>query len=167
MARKRTVRVLSNQTAEFVCPSCKKTRIIRLEQEIRSSTPVRMRFQCECGSRHVLFLEKRTSVRKVVNIEGRLQVNGEPLAITIKNLSRDGLMFSPSSRLDVEVGERLAVDFTLEQVQPISFSKQIEVRWKTDIEIGAEYVAETGGSSYDPTYDLALAQYPADNGSTD
>jgi predicted RNA-binding Zn-ribbon protein involved in translation (DUF1610 family) len=162
MAQRKTINVLDNQTAEFVCPSCKETRIIRLEEEIRSSTPVRMRYLCDCGTRHVLFLEKRTSVRKKVAIEGSLKVDGDSLPITIKNLSRNGLMFTPSNcRIEVEIGDRMSVDFALEQVQRVSFSKKIEVRWKTNLEIGAEFVAERGRSPYDPAYDLALAQYQA------
>jgi predicted RNA-binding Zn-ribbon protein involved in translation (DUF1610 family) len=167
MARRKTVNVLGNQTAEFICPICKETRIIRLEQEIRSSTPVRMRYRCDCGARHVLFLEKRACVRKTVNIEGLLQLDGESLPITIKNLSRDGLMFTPSSRIELEIGGRMAVDFALEDVQRVSFSKKIEVKWKTDIEIGAEFVTEAGRRSYDPTYDLALAQLKAPAESVD
>jgi predicted RNA-binding Zn-ribbon protein involved in translation (DUF1610 family) len=162
MARRKIVNVLEDQTAEFLCPSCKETRIIQLEQEIRSSTPVRMRYRCECGTRHVLFLEKRASVRKRVNIDGQLKLDGESLPIVIKNLSRNGLMFTSNERrIEVEIGDRMSVDFALEQGPRIDFSKKIEVMWKSDIEIGAAFVAEAGSSQYDPTYDLALAQYQA------
>jgi predicted RNA-binding Zn-ribbon protein involved in translation (DUF1610 family) len=160
MVQRKTAYVRSDNTAKFVCSDCKQTQIIRLEQQLRSSTPVRLRYRCECGSAHVIFLEKRAAVRKKVEIPGQVTFDSRKLPVTIKNLSRTGLLFEPRLPIEVEPGEELSIEFELDHVEKLSFSKHAVVRWSGEIEIGAEFITKDRSDPYDPVYDLALAQYP-------
>lgn len=156
MAERKRAYVTGDRTAEFVCPTCGETGSVLLAERIRTSTPVRMRFRCRCGAAHVIFVEKRISGRKAVTVSGRLLTGNGEASMTIRNLSRHGLMFELGEQTELEVGQRVVVRFELTTVDTTRVEKDVTVRWTSDHSVGGEY----SSTEYDRFYDIALAQYP-------
>jgi hypothetical protein len=160
MARKTAV-VRPDNTAEFVCTSCGETHIITVERPLRSSTPVRTRIRCQCGSSHAVFLERRAYVRKEVALRGsfRLLDDDRERAMTVRNLSRTGLLFEPDDDDPLAVDDRVMVDFTFGNQLITRIHKEASIRRIDDRQVAGEFTAGKKGDPLDPRYDLALAQY--------
>jgi predicted RNA-binding Zn-ribbon protein involved in translation (DUF1610 family) len=156
MADRKRAYVTGEKTAEFVCPTCGETGAVPLAERIRTSTPVRMRYRCRCGAAHVIYVEKRISGRKAVSIPGRFIAGNGEASMTIRNLSRHGLMFDVDEQTEVEVGQRVVVRFDLTTVDTTHVEKDVTVRWTSDHSVGGEF----SSGEYDRFYDIALAQYP-------
>jgi hypothetical protein len=157
MAERKRAYVTGDRTAEFVCPTCGATCSIALAEQIRTSTPVRMRLRCRCGAAHVVYVEKRVSGRKAVSISGRFIGGDGEAPMTIRNLSRRGLMFELEEQTELEVGQQVLVRFDLKTVDTLRVEKEVTVRWTADHRVGGEF----SSTEYDRFYDIALAQYPA------
>ncbi len=158
MAKKKRAFIRADNSAAFDCPNCGKTGIIKLETQVKSSTPIRARYRCPCGRSHVVFLEKRAHVRREVELAAELVVGSTRQAITIRNLSRFGLMFEQGDGIELKVGDRAVVEFQLEHAERTPFVKRITVRHVSPSQVGAEFTANGRRPHYDPVYDLALAQ---------
>lgn len=157
MARQRrnTLVVTPDSTAEYTCV-CGATHVLGVDPELlRSSTPVRMRFRCPCGRRRVFFLERRAAVRKEVNLPGVLGVDRGrgTRAVTIRNLSRNGVLFEVDGEDELAIGDRVVLEFELEHAEVTRFRKRAVVRRIAGFEVGAEFA----GRQYDRVYDMALA----------
>lgn len=161
MTQRKRVFVESDNCARFVCPECGTIHTIRATSQFRSSTPVRTRVVCDCGARHVVYVERRASGRKDVEIGGWFSVNGDGVKrqMTVRNLSRSGLLFEPQEVVDVGVGDDVFVEFELVNAVITPVVKGACVRRLAGAAVGAEYAAGADGSTYDPVYDLALALY--------
>ena len=156
MAEKKRAYVTGEKTAEFVCPTCGETGAVTLAERVRTSTPVRVRYRCRCGAAHVIYVEKRVSGRKAVSIPGWFVGGAGEASMTIRNLSRHGLMFELEEPVDLEVGQRVLVRFDLTTIDTTHVEKDVIVRWTADHQVGGEYSSE----EYDRFYDIALAQFP-------
>lgn len=157
MARRRrnTLVITSESTADYTCV-CGAVHSLNVDPELlRSSTPVRMRFRCPCGRRRVFFLERRTAVRKEVNLPGVLSLErgGGSRAVQIRNLSRNGALLELDGQDELAVGDRLVLEFELEHAETTRFRKRAVVRRVGGLEVGAEFL----GREYDRVYDMALA----------
>ena len=161
MSHKRTAVLRRDNTAETVCPHCGKTQVFRVETQVRSSTPVRATVRCSCGRAHAVYLERRTFVRKVVDISGVFQLQGDKLEhpMTIFNLSRTGLMFTTDDPNKIDIGDRLLVDFSFGNVQITHIHKQVRVIRVAEEGVGAEFYSGRRRDPLDHVYDLALAMY--------
>ncbi len=161
-ARKR-VFLRGANAADFECPDCGHTTTVRLEEPVRSSTPVRVRLRCTCGRGHAVFLERRASGRKRVEIAGRFSVDGDGdrLDMVVRDLSRTGILFDPAEEAPaLAVGDIVVVEFELASARPLKVVKQARVRRLDDGSVGAEYRGVADGTVRDPEYDLALAFHP-------
>lgn len=158
MADRKRAYVTGSRTAEFVCPSCGVTGSIPLAEQMRTSTPLRMRYRCECGVSHTVYVEKRISGRKAVVIPGWFVGCDGERPMTVRNLSRTGLMFEMDEPEELEVGQRLLVRFELTTLETTRVEKDVTVRWMSEAKVGGEYCS----GEYDRFYDMALAQYPAE-----
>ncbi len=158
MAKKKRAYLRDDNSAAFDCPDCGVPGVIELRDGIRSSTPVRTRYRCQCGRSHVVFVEKRAHVRRTVRLGGQLQLGDRWWSVTILNLSRTGMMFEVLEGCELQVGTRAVVEFQLEHAERTPFLKKIMVRHVSGRLVGAEYRANRQRDLYDPVYDLALAQ---------
>jgi len=156
MAGRKRAFVTGERTAEFVCTICGQTVSFPLAERIRTSTPVRMRCRCECGASHVVYVEKRISGRKAVTIPGWFSCGNGGAPMTVRNLSRTGLMFEVEELSGIELGQRVVVRFDLTTVETTHVEKDVTVRCTSEHNVGGEF----SSGEYDRIYDMALAQYP-------
>ena len=154
-------------TAEYTCPECGRTLVLRPDRPVRESTPVRVRVQCACSRTHVVLVERRLHVRKEVNLPGLWSLPGEQPShrMVVQNLSRTGMLLRLGDIGVIDIDDRILVEFALGAPQLITFRKEVVVRRSLGFSVGAEFAPGSNGDAYDPIYDLALAQHPTDHSS--
>ena len=145
-------------TAELDCPECGARVAIAVDPSLlRHSTPIRARARCRCGWSHAVYLERRASARRDVDLPGVLFLNGREEPVRVENLSRNGIRLGLGDGIDLPPGERLVVAFTLNPGRQQRFERRMVIRWVDGKSAGGEFVDGSGRPEYDPAYDLALA----------
>ncbi len=114
-------RVFLNDRGEgtFICPVCEKGVIRDLSQFTESQTAVRLKCKCSCGNIYRVLVERRRHFRQTVSLVGMFTFkgnNGRPTKglIKIRDISKSGIQFSVNSMPEFKVGDRLTIEFTLD-----------------------------------------------------
>ena len=114
-------RVFLNDRGEgtFICPACEKGVIRDLSQFAETRTAVRLKCKCSCGNDYRVLLERRRHFRKPTNLVGMFFFrggHGSPRKglIKIRDISQSGIQFSVNSIPEFEVGDKLIIEFTLD-----------------------------------------------------
>jgi hypothetical protein len=114
-------RVFINDNGEgtFICPACNKGVIKDLSAFLDTQSVVRFKCKCSCGKVYRVLVERRRHFRKPVNLVGMFffqNSQGHPVKglIRIQDISQSGIRFSVNSVPDFKVGEKLIIEFTLD-----------------------------------------------------
>ena len=120
-AEKNERRVFLNDRGEgtFICPACEKGVIRDLSPFSESRKAVRLKCKCSCGNVYRVLVERRQHFRKVANLVGMFtfrDANARPTKglIKIRDISKSGIQFSVNSMPEFKVGDRLTIEFTLD-----------------------------------------------------
>jgi hypothetical protein len=118
---KREDRVFINDRGEatFICPTCNKGVIRDLSDFMHTRSAVRLKCRCSCGNVYRVLVERRRHFRKPVNLVGLFFYTGGKCGqvkglIKIRDISQSGLQFSINSMPEFKVGEKLTIEFTLD-----------------------------------------------------
>ncbi len=144
-----TALLKDGKTANIACKNCNHQRLLDIS-EIRT-IGTRLKVTCSCG--HVMYIkvELRREHRKTVNLEGIfIRGRGERIAmksddwgrILINNISRHGVGFKVTGKLDVRVNDRFRVKFTLDNTASSVVQKQVVVRSVTEETVGCQFVGK-------------------------
>lgn len=121
MPEKQEHRVFVNDHGQgsFICPACSKGVIRDLNDFLDVRSAVRLKCKCSCGHVYRVLVERRRHFRKPVNLAGMFiyQNNeGYPVKglIKVMDISQTGIRFSVNSVPDFKVGDKLIVEFTLD-----------------------------------------------------
>ena len=114
-------RVFMNDRGEgtFICPACEKGVIRDLSEFVSAKTAVRLKCKCACGHVYRVLVERRRHFRKSVNLMGKftfLNPQGRSVRglIRIRDISQSGIQFSINNMPDFAVGDKLDIEFTLD-----------------------------------------------------
>ena len=114
-------RVFLNDRGEgtFICPACEKGVIRDLNQFADTHTAVRLKCKCSCGNVYRVLVERRRHFRKSTNLVGMFsytQGRGRPVKglIRIRDISQSGVRFSVNNIPEFTVGDKLIIEFTLD-----------------------------------------------------
>lgn len=114
-------RVFLNDRGEgtFICPACEKGVIRDLSQFAESSAAIRLKCKCSCGNVYRVLVERRRHFRKPTNLVGMysyLGKTGRPVKglIKIRDISKSGIRFSVNNIPEFGVGDKLVIEFTLD-----------------------------------------------------
>jgi hypothetical protein len=134
-AEKREDRVFINDRGEatFICKACNKGVIRDLSDFILTRSAVRLKCKCSCGNVYRVLVERRRHFRKPVNLIGVLfyaagkggQVKG---LIKIRDISQSGIQFSINSMPEFKVGDKLTIEFTLDDEEHSKIREEGTVR---------------------------------------
>jgi hypothetical protein len=134
-AENKTDRVFINDRGEgaFICPACNKGVIRNLSSFMNTESAVRLKCKCSCGNVYRVLVERRRHVRKPVNLVGMYIFKGSsgtPMKgmIRIRDISRSGIRFSVNNIPDFKVGDKLTIEFTLDDVERSSIREEGVVR---------------------------------------
>ncbi len=150
----RTVYVNDENKAVFACPACSGIRTVDVSKFLSVQGNAKIKAKCPCGHSYQVILERRKHYRKTTKLAGAFFANNDKREwpITINNLSRSGLEFTTSYAKNLNTGDRVDIEFRLDDKNKSLIKKNIIIRKINGKQIGAEF-------SFVDEYDKALGFY--------
>jgi len=123
----------SDNKATFVCPNCNKTKTVRIARFKKTQQKVNIKFTCVCGHYREALLERRNFRRKKTTLPGIFSRHIEKSGIekgnmVVMDISRAGVKFKSHVPADFTVGDRLCVDFHLNNREKTFIKKEAIVK---------------------------------------
>lgn len=138
--------VNEDNKATLACPDCERSRTIDATPFIYMARAVRIKIKCPCGFHYPAELERRRHFRKVVHFQGtyRQAMGGRHVGrgtMAVLDLSRTGVRMRLSGDRDFRVGDRLVLEFQLDDHKRSRIRKESVVRRIDGKDLGAEFAA--------------------------
>lgn len=155
------VYVNDDQTATFVCPECQKPTVKNVSKYMARNELVNLKVTCSCGHTYSAFLEKRKKFRKQTNLSGIYKYPGTNAdkqltettgKLTVTDISFTGLRVRLPLPPRFAVGDKIHVEFTLNDQNQSLIRKEVLVRNTSGLYAGLEY-------AFNQSYDSALGFY--------
>ncbi|MDM8517632.1 PilZ domain-containing protein [Desulfobacterales bacterium HSG16] len=148
----------NDDKAMFVCPSCGKEKILDVSRYKDVGKTVRLKRICSCGYSHIVLLERRKFYRKSVAIPGIFMKENEreTRKMLVIDLSRSGVKIETEEGVTLKLGERLFVEFRLDNRQKTLIRKEVFVRSVFGRQAGTEFCSRNHDNPIDKAYDMAI-----------
>jgi len=154
-----TEKVFINQdnTATFVCPSCQRAKAANVEKYKNLDKAIWVTSRCSCGHVWKVILERRKSHRRTTKIEGVYfhRMSNQKLQkgkMTVEDVSRSGLRIRLENNQMSAIGDKLMVEFNLDDRANSLIKKEVVIRNMSGCHIGAEFCSKDD-------YDRAIGFY--------
>ncbi len=153
--------ISADQTATFICPQCQKPKILNVSKYLSRNTQIKLKVTCGCGHQYVALLEKRKKFRKQTNLNGIYKYtyqspDGRHIEdigkMTLTNLSFSGLRVKVFFPPRFSVGDKLTVEFKLDDVKKSFVRKEVIVKNIDGLTAGLEFI-------FNDPYDAILGFY--------
>jgi Zn ribbon nucleic-acid-binding protein len=131
----------SQNMATFVCPECQKAKTIDVSQYKDIDKAVRVKCRCACGHSYTVLLERRKFYRKEADLPGiyNLPAKKRKGNMLVKNLSRNGLKLELTRPESFKIGDKLVVEFRLNDSKKTLITQEVVVRSIEGKYIGTEF----------------------------
>lgn len=151
----------NDNMATFVCPKCKKQTTADVSEYKDINKAVRIQHTCSCGYSQTVLLERRKFYRKDVNIKGIYTLPQERgrKPMTVMDLSRSGLKLELNGEGEVKAGDRITVEFKLDNPQKTLIKKDVIVKTAFGRMAGTEFCSRDPNNAIDKAYDIAIGFY--------
>lgn len=150
------VHISTSNTATFVCPNCENTSTVDVSKYAKVEKRVTVNVKCRCGHRFTVVLEKRKKYRKQTNLPGtytNLDVDNDKGIMAVMDISGTGLKLKLNVSRNFKIGDRLKVEFQLDDKRHTSITKKVVVQNISDHYVG---VAFAPGEPDDPALGFYL-----------
>lgn len=127
-------------TANSACPECGELQTLDVSKYQNIEKEVRLKCTCKCKHVFPVILERREHVRKEVLFPGVIFLKRKQRPVTIVNISRFGLQIRISRALNITSGDRVNIEFTLDDATRSRVRKKMIVRNIVENKIGMEFV---------------------------
>jgi hypothetical protein len=151
------IRVFLNdkKNGTFICPACNNGVIKHLGQFSQSPKAIRLKCKCKCGHVYRVLVERRRFFREPVNLVGTYHFSeGGTIPkkgmIKILDISQSGLQFSLNSMPEFKVGDRIIVEFRMDDRERSQIREMGTVKDIRSNKIGLQF------DSVDPNNGLGL-----------
>jgi len=131
--------------ASFACPKCKKSKTVNIKKYQKTKQRVKVNCKCPCGHSFEALLERRNYRRKETTLPGifsrTVGATGiERGNIVIMDLSRAGLKFKSHVKAEFRIGDRLCIDFHLNDREKSFIKKDAIIKnISLDSQIGTQF----------------------------
>lgn len=134
--------VNSKLKAMLTCPYCGVAKQKDVSRFMGHETEVRLKYKCSCKKTVSIILERRSSIRKDVDFKGSYFDGTRKYPIQIKNISRRGLMIDWPKKLKMESGQRIEIEFTLDDPRRSTIRREVRVKkYISSTSIGCEFLS--------------------------
>ncbi|MEA3446398.1 MAG: PilZ domain-containing protein [Bacteroidota bacterium] len=146
------VYINGNSSVTVICPQCHKNKTINPSDNKETDNIAMLKCQCDCGHSYTVMLERRKFYRKSTNLPGAYSYKKTNLPgiyihedrddrglMTVINISRSGLKIRLNMTRDFNFGDRLRVEFNLDDRDRSSIKKSVIVRNVEKKFIGVEF----------------------------
>lgn len=147
--------------ASFTCPACKKRRMLNVAGYRNIQEEVRITHRCSCGKDCTFLLERRIFPRKRVRLSGNYIWKERRKTMIVKDISRGGVKLELASEMEMkmEIGDKLVIEFCLDDQRQTLIHKEVIVRYKREPYIGVEFCLPAVTTSFDRLNDKAITDY--------
>ena len=133
--------------AAIECPLCRKTKLSDFSRFKHLGRKVTINVSCPCGHTFQVLLERRRHFRKFTNFPGAYKTIyppafGQKRTMTVKDVSMSGLRLKVSPPPPFKKGDRLSVEFRLDDHRRSLVKKEVIVRSIADSMVGAEFCSK-------------------------
>ncbi len=147
--------ITSDNTVAITCPQCQKTISKDISQYTEADNVIKLKVKCPCGHLFTVFLERRKQYRKATGLRGTYLYTPSHGAsknaqhwghMKITDISRTGIRMKLSVQPRFQVGDRITVDFRLDDTNNSQIKRDVVIRRIKGMEVGATYAM---AQSYD------------------
>jgi hypothetical protein len=139
------VYITEEHKTTLACPACERSRTVDVSACVKLARPVQIKIKCPCGHQYPATLERRRHFRKAVNLKGTLSsqrgdASGARGRMAVMDLSRSGVRMRLDAGRRISVGDRLLVEFQLDDQQHSTIRRESVVRRVDGLDLGAEFI---------------------------
>ncbi len=128
--------------ANFTCPECSIIKQMDVSKFGNINKKVNLKVTCsKCKYKFSVDLERRQHVRKTVELEGFLNIKNEKFSVKIVDISRLGLKIKTTTLLDLNIGDKMILDFVLDDATHSNVSKEVKIKKINERDIGVEFLS--------------------------
>jgi len=143
--------------ANITCAQCGKVSGTDVSKFKHTDKAVNLKVTCACGHKFSVILERRLHIRKGVDLKGTLTFKDKKYGMKIFDISRMGLKLRTEIILAIQEGERLVIDFILDDFGKSRVEKEVIVKKTNGTDIGVEF---TSHNHYDKFGPYILFHFP-------
>ncbi len=134
------------ENAQLTCDQCQTALVLDPNQVTADAPPLEV--TCACGAMMHVDSDGRKYPRYATNLPGQYthSTSGKTGALVVKDMSFGGLRFITSALNQIADGDRLEIQFTLDDEAKSLISEPIDVRYVNQKTIGAEFA---NGENFD------------------
>ena len=141
--------ITNNNTATFVCPQCGNTSVVNVAKYAAIDRKVTVNCKCKCGHIFSVSLEKRRQYRKSTDLPGEYSYrmpNGDvdKGVMRVVDISSNGLKLKLNVDRKFDGGERLQVEFHLDDKRRTFIEKEVIVRNVKKNLVGTSFAPNEG-----------------------
>ncbi len=161
--------VNDDNIAVFICPECKKTKNVDIARHKNLDKSCKIKCTCPCGHVYNAILEKRKHYRKKTDLPGIYitimsslgtdfveEVGRGTLRVT--DISRYGLQLTLKVKRSFNIGDKIAVEFKLDDKQNTPIKKEVIIRSIEGLVIGVEFCSVDPSDPSDKAIGFYLLQ---------
>ena len=143
----------SFDTARFVCPECKREKIMQLSGYGIKKKQTKVKCRCRCGHTCMVTLEKKTDSIQNTQLLGtfiseeNIKCSGKMI---IKKLNSQGLMLKTNIEQGILPGLRLFLEFVLDDAKQSIVKKEVVVKAKKGRYLSAEFTSDEHSDNLGP-----------------
>lgn len=143
--------ITDDYTATFLCSKCGCSKKKDVSQLKNMHKALHVNYKCVCGHAFSVLLERRKFFRKDVNLTGGFIYSDTKsiTSMTVKNISRTGLKVELKDIGGVAGGDRLFVEFHLDDKDKTLIREEVIVKSITGGLLNVEFTSSKPGSLYD------------------
>ncbi|MCP3874362.1 MAG: hypothetical protein GY699_14560 [Desulfobacteraceae bacterium] len=137
-----------NNIIHVTCPKCgnERDKDVSLYLNLSLDQAIQFRYNCPCGHKFSLLIERRQYIRKSVNLKGVLICNRHKykilvLDILIMDISRYGLKIKLIDKLNIEKGQKVVIEFQLNDKLKSNVTKEAIIKNVIFPSIGVEFLS--------------------------
>jgi predicted RNA-binding Zn-ribbon protein involved in translation (DUF1610 family) len=141
--------ITSKNTATFVCPECGNSTVADVTKYAALDSAVTVKCTCNCGHLFKVSLEKRRQYRKTTDLPGMYyysMANGEmdKGIMRVVDISSNGLKLKLNVERKFKGGEKLRVEFHLDDKRHTFINKEVIVRNVHKDLVGTSFASTEG-----------------------
>ena len=143
------VYISKKNTATFVCPNCENTTTADVTRYAKIDKTVRVNIKCRCGQAFTAVLEKRRRYRKNTRLPGTYSYERpdgtlDKGIMRVEDISSSGMKLKLNVGRAFNVGDRIKVEFNLDDPQHTLIEKIVTVKNVTDSHVGVAFNERDG-----------------------
>lgn len=141
-AEQNKIFVSEDDSATITCPGCGMTKQVPVAGYRDKEKAIKVR--CKCGHKFPVYLEFRQQRRKKTELKGMYDNQSDRGGgqAQIKDLSLSGIGFTVSGVHNIQVGQKILIDFVLDDSKQTTLKKTAFVKSVSDNRIGCEFKKE-------------------------